>query len=94
MHAVIGRVEIKPDRADETLAMIGERGVAMLQGEEGPFWGHNAIVRVHAFAESCGLPQLSGKPPFGIVKLRTNTLSPPKRISQKCICMELVLRGM
>ena len=41
------------------------RGVAMLQGYEGPFWGHNALVRVRAFAESCGLPQLSGKPPFG-----------------------------
>jgi membrane glycosyltransferase len=41
------------------------RGVAMLQGNEGPFWGHNAIVRVHAFAESCGLPPLNGKPPFG-----------------------------
>ncbi len=41
------------------------RGVAMLQGDEGPFWGHNALVRVRAFADSCGLPQLSGKPPFG-----------------------------
>ncbi len=41
------------------------RGVAMLQGREGPFWGHNALVRVRAFAESCGLPQLSGKAPFG-----------------------------
>ena len=41
------------------------RGVATLQGHEGPFWGHNAMVRVRAFAESCGLPQLSGKPPFG-----------------------------
>jgi membrane glycosyltransferase len=41
------------------------RGVAMLQGPEGPFWGHNAVVRVRAFAESCGLPQLSGKPPLG-----------------------------
>jgi len=41
------------------------RGLAMLQGYEGPFWGHNALVRVRAFAESCGLPQLSGKPPFG-----------------------------
>ncbi|MDB5563181.1 MAG: glucans biosynthesis glucosyltransferase MdoH [Hyphomicrobiales bacterium] len=44
---------------------IFARGVAMLQGYEGPFWGHNAIVRTTAFAESCGLPQLSGKPPFG-----------------------------
>jgi len=41
------------------------RGVAMLQGREGPFWGHNALFRMHAFAESCGLPVLSGKPPFG-----------------------------
>src|SRR5690606_3983507 len=41
------------------------RGLAMLQGREGPFWGHNAIVRTRAFAGSCGLPQLSGKPPFG-----------------------------
>lgn len=41
------------------------RGLAMMQGETGPFWGHNAIVRVRAFAESCGLPPLRGKPPFG-----------------------------
>ena len=44
---------------------IFARGLATLQGYEGPFWGHNALVRVRAFAESCGLPQLSGKPPFG-----------------------------
>jgi hypothetical protein len=31
MRAVIGRVRIKPDRADEALAMIGEMGVAMLR---------------------------------------------------------------
>ncbi|NUB43325.1 glucans biosynthesis glucosyltransferase MdoH [Fertoebacter nigrum] len=41
------------------------RGLAMMQGDTGPFWGHNAIVRVRAFAESCGLPELSGPPPFG-----------------------------
>jgi len=41
------------------------QGVAELQGEVGPFWGHNAIVRTTAFAQSCGLPALSGKPPFG-----------------------------
>jgi membrane glycosyltransferase len=29
------------------------------------FWGHNAIVRVRAFMEHCGLPGLSGEPPFG-----------------------------
>ncbi len=41
------------------------RGVSLLQGREGPFWGHNAIVRTTAFAESCGLPDLPGKAPFG-----------------------------
>lgn len=41
------------------------RGLAMMQGRTGPFWGHNAIVRVRAFAASCGLPELSGPPPFG-----------------------------
>ena len=41
------------------------RGLAMMQGRTGPFWGHNALVRVPAFAASCGLPELSGPPPFG-----------------------------
>ena len=41
------------------------RGASLMQGREGPYWGHNAIVRVRAFAASCGLPELSGKPPFG-----------------------------
>jgi hypothetical protein len=39
MRAVIGQVKIKPGRADETLAMIGERGVAMLQGMAGSAGG-------------------------------------------------------
>lgn len=41
------------------------RGTAMMQGREGPYWGHNAIFRISAFAQSCGLPELSGRPPFG-----------------------------
>jgi hypothetical protein len=39
MHAVIGRVKIKPDRTDEALAMIGG-GVAMLQGMAGSAGGY------------------------------------------------------
>jgi membrane glycosyltransferase len=31
----------------------------------GNYWGHNAILRVNAFMECCGLPILSGNPPFG-----------------------------
>jgi membrane glycosyltransferase len=44
---------------------IHARGLAALQGCEGTFWGHNAIVRTRAFAQCCGLPVLPGKPPFG-----------------------------
>jgi membrane glycosyltransferase len=44
---------------------IFSRGLAAMQGGAGPFWGHNALVRVRAFAESCHLPELSGPPPFG-----------------------------
>ena len=40
MHAVIGRVMIKPGREDETLAMIGEGGVAMLRGMTGSVGGY------------------------------------------------------
>ncbi len=44
---------------------IFARGQAAMQGVTGPFWGHNALVRVRAFAQSCALPELSGPPPFG-----------------------------
>lgn len=46
-------------------APVFSRGVAALQGRHGPFWGHNALIRVKAFAGSCGLPVLPGAPPFG-----------------------------
>jgi hypothetical protein len=45
MHAVIGRVMIKPGLEDQTLAMIGERGVPMLQampGCAGGYWARTA----------------------------------------------------
>ncbi len=40
-------------------------GSAWWQGDCGPFWGHNALVRVKPFAEHCHLPVLPGKPPLG-----------------------------
>ena len=39
MHAVIGRVRIKPGHEDETLAMIDQHGVAMLGGMAGSAGG-------------------------------------------------------
>lgn len=44
---------------------IASAGLLWWSGSEANFWGHNAIVRTRAFAESCGLPDLGGKPPFG-----------------------------
>ena len=41
------------------------RGVAAWSGDTGNYWGHNAIIRVSAFAQACGLPRLPGNPPFG-----------------------------
>ncbi|HWL46275.1 MAG TPA: glucans biosynthesis glucosyltransferase MdoH [Sphingomonadaceae bacterium] len=44
---------------------VASAGMQWWSGSEATFWGHNAIVRVAAFAESCGLPMLTGREPFG-----------------------------
>ncbi|MGE0232576.1 MAG: glucans biosynthesis glucosyltransferase MdoH [Flavobacteriaceae bacterium] len=41
------------------------RGYGLWQGNDGNYWGHNAAIRCLAFAESCGLPELSRRRPFG-----------------------------
>jgi membrane glycosyltransferase len=46
-------------------APVFARGLAALQGGAGPFWGHNAMIRIAAFAGACGLPALPGRAPFG-----------------------------
>jgi membrane glycosyltransferase len=40
-------------------------GSAWWQGPAGPYWGHNAILRVKPFVEHCQLPNLPGKGPLG-----------------------------
>jgi membrane glycosyltransferase len=40
-------------------------GIAWWHGSEGNYWGHNAIIRVRAFAQDAGLPDLQGRKPFG-----------------------------
>src|SRR5258706_561694 len=40
-------------------------GIAWWHGSEGNYWGHNAIIRVSAFAKDAGLPELRGRKPFG-----------------------------
>ena len=40
-------------------------GQAWWVGDCGPFWGHNALVRIKPFIEDCHLPVLPGGPPLG-----------------------------
>ena len=40
-------------------------GQAWWVGDCGPYWGHNALVRIAPFVEHCDLPVLPGRPPLG-----------------------------
>jgi len=40
-------------------------GAAYWQGDCGPYWGHNAILRLAPFIAHCDLPVLPGVPPLG-----------------------------
>lgn len=40
-------------------------GLAFWQTDAANYWGHNAIIRMRAFIDHCGLPTLTGKAPFG-----------------------------
>ncbi len=41
------------------------RGLDAWAGDDGNFWGHNALIRTAAFAAAAGLPELPGRRPFG-----------------------------
>jgi membrane glycosyltransferase len=51
--------------ASRVFGNVIARGVAAWSGDDGNYWGHNAVIRVAAFAQACGLPQLPGRKPFG-----------------------------
>jgi membrane glycosyltransferase len=40
-------------------------GSAWWQGDSGPYWGHNALLRVEPFRAYCRLDPLPGRPPLG-----------------------------
>ncbi|MCJ2034181.1 glucans biosynthesis glucosyltransferase MdoH [Methylobacterium sp. J-068] len=46
-------------------APLAIRCLETWQGTDGSYWGHNAIVRVAAFADNAELPVLPGKAPLG-----------------------------
>lgn len=51
--------------ANRLYGPVATAGFAFWSLGDGNYWGHNAIIRTRAFIESCGLPTLSGRPPFG-----------------------------
>lgn len=44
-----------------TYGWLLAQGLALWSRDEGNYWGHNAIIRTRAFAESAGLPYLRGR---------------------------------
>ena len=46
--------------ANRLYGLLFGTGLAALQLGDGAYWGHNAIIRTHAFMRHCGLPGLRG----------------------------------
>lgn len=51
--------------ASSAYGPIFTTGLNFWQLGEGNYWGHNAIIRMRAFTDHCGLPALPGREPFG-----------------------------
>jgi len=61
-HSLFARAE---QFASRLYGPLLARGIAWWSGDHGNYWGHNAIIRVAAFAAHAGLPHLTGARPFG-----------------------------
>ncbi len=61
-HSLFARIQ---QFAGKVYGPIVSAGLAYWQVGDSNYWGHNAIIRVRAFIECCGLPVLKGKAPFG-----------------------------
>lgn len=61
-HSLFSRLQ---QFAGRVYGPIIAAGNAWWHGPESNYWGHNAIIRVRAFAEEAGLPELRGRKPFG-----------------------------
>src|SRR5260221_1670634 len=68
-----GPVPTNPETVFARILQFGSRlygpvlssGLAFWQLGDANYWGHNAIIRVAAFTEHCGLPVLPGSAPLG-----------------------------
>ena len=66
--APVGRVSVLArwqQFAARLYSPIFLRGFSLWAGDEGNYWGHNAILRVAAFRDHCDLPKLPGEAPLG-----------------------------
>lgn len=61
-HSLLARLQ---QFATRIYGPVVSDGIAAWQGRDGNYWGHNAIIRVAAFATAAGLPDLPGPRPFG-----------------------------
>lgn len=61
-HTLFARIQ---QFAGKVYGPIVAAGLAYWQVGDSNYWGHNAIIRIKAFMECCGLPVLKGKAPFG-----------------------------
>lgn len=61
-HTLFGRLQ---QFAARVYGPVIAAGNAWWHGPESNYWGHNAIIRVRAFAAEAGLPELRGRKPFG-----------------------------
>ncbi|MEH2560673.1 glucans biosynthesis glucosyltransferase MdoH [Bradyrhizobium sp. AZCC 2289] len=61
-HSLFSRLQ---QFAGRVYGPIIAAGNAWWHGPESNYWGHNAIIRVRAFAQEAGLPELRGRKPFG-----------------------------
>jgi len=51
--------------ASSVYGPVAAAGLAAMNGPDGNYWGHNAILRMAAFMAHCGLPELPGRAPLG-----------------------------
>ncbi len=61
-HSLFARVQ---QFAGKVYGNIVSAGLCFWQVHDSNYWGHNAIIRIKAFMECCGLPVLKGPKPFG-----------------------------
>jgi membrane glycosyltransferase len=90
-HSLFARVE---QFASRLYGPMLARGIGWWSGDQANYWGHNAIIRVRAFAERAGLPHLPGRKPFGGHILSHDFVEAALlRRAGWAVCMAPLLRG-